>query len=87
MDRQSSAPGASAISEGSGNLGASSIASSHFALLRTADAGIARTGESLANPTISVRPILGRAPNALTTPDVARELGVTRQAIQKMLSS
>jgi AhpD family alkylhydroperoxidase len=33
----------------------------------------------MANPTISGRPILGHAPNA-------RELGVTRQAIQKMLA-
>src|SRR5436190_15469939 len=45
MDRQPSAPGASAISEGSGNLGSlASIKPSSsrlFAQVRTADAGIA----------------------------------------------
>src|ERR1700722_5687475 len=66
MDRQPSAPGASAISDGSENLGVfafSSIASSYSQRqVRTADAGIAILAGSMAHATISVGQILGRAP-------------------------
>jgi hypothetical protein len=59
MDRQPSAPGASAISDGSENLGVfpfSSIASSYSQRqVRTADAGIAILAGSMAYATISVR--------------------------------
>src|SRR5580693_3513589 len=66
MDRQPSAPGASAISEGSGNLSVlpfPSIASSLGADLHRRRWHSAKAG-SMARATISARRILGRAPNA-----------------------
>ncbi len=71
MDRQSSAPGASAISEGSGNLGMSFM-NDLLSWVRTAHAGIAGKGESMANSTISGHQNLGQAPTGGIRPGGAR---------------